>query len=144
MKHYLKFVIPGKPIAKKRPKFARRGKFVTTYNEQESEESKFMIQLMNQLPAGFKPFEKGIPVFLDCVFYMPIPQASKKKTAQMISGEIMHTKKPDADNLLKFVKDCSNQIIYHDDSQVVYVRARKIYGEEPRTLFFVNVLSKLI
>lgn len=142
MKPYLKFTIPGKPIAKKRPKFARRGKFTTTYNDQETEEGKFMFHLMRQLPDGFKPFEGDVPLFLDCVFYMPIPKStSKKKRAQMIAGEIMHTKKPDTDNLIKFVKDCSNEIIWHDDSQIVYVRGRKFYGEDPRTLIFVNKLN---
>jgi Holliday junction resolvase RusA-like endonuclease len=33
----LLITIPGKPIAKKRPRFARRGKFVTTYNDQQTE-----------------------------------------------------------------------------------------------------------
>lgn len=142
MKRYLKIVIPGKPIAKKRPQFARRGKFTTTYNDQESEESKFMFHLMRQLPDGFKPFDREIPLFLDCVFFMPIPKStSKKKRAQMISGELMHTKKPDWDNLIKFTKDCCNEIVWHDDSQIAYGRGRKLYGENPRTLIFINKLN---
>lgn len=140
MKRYLKFVIPGKPIAKNRPRFAKRGKKTITYSDQETEEGKFMIQLMNQLPRDFKPFAKGVPLSIDCFCFMPIPKSSKKKEAMMLNGEMLHTKRPDWDNLIKFVKDCCNTIVWHDDSQVAKGRCEKIYSHEPRTLFFVNQL----
>lgn len=101
-----------------------------------------MFLLMRQLPDGFKPFEPGVPLFLDCVFYMPIVKGtSQKKRKQMLAGEIIHTKKPDKDNLEKFVMDCCNGVVWHDDSQVAHGRQRKLFAENPRTLFFVNVLN---
>jgi phage terminase large subunit GpA-like protein len=51
----INITIPGPPIAKKRPKFARRGKFVTTYNPQDSEEGRWKV--------------KGANHFLDCEVY---------------------------------------------------------------------------
>ena len=44
----IKIIVPGEPIAKARPKFARRGKFVQTYNIQETEEGKFIAQVLAQ------------------------------------------------------------------------------------------------
>jgi Holliday junction resolvase RusA-like endonuclease len=41
--------IPGKPIAKARPRFARRGKFVTTYSAQETEEGNFYMLAREQV-----------------------------------------------------------------------------------------------
>jgi len=56
----------GVPIAKKRPRFARRGKFVTTYNDQETEEGKFLLFIREQWKQEKIP--AGTPVDLDLVF----------------------------------------------------------------------------
>ncbi|MEM2963749.1 MAG: RusA family crossover junction endodeoxyribonuclease [Candidatus Anstonellales archaeon] len=42
--------------------------------------------------------------------------------------EVMHTKKPDLDNLAKAVKDALKGIIYQDDSQIVEAHLYKRYG----------------
>ena len=121
--------IPGAPIAKKRPRFARRGKFVSTYNPQESEEGKFVCLMSSQL-NGHKPIPAGTPIFLQAQFHMPFPASmSMKKRATAT-----HTKKPDVDNLLKFLKDCANGVLWHDDSQVVWVLAQKLYSNSPCTV----------
>ena len=128
----LTITIPGKPIAKARPRFARRGKFVKTYSCQETEEGRFMFSLMAQLREGWQPIHG--PVRLEALFMMPITSsASNKKRLDMALGNIRHTKKPDTDNLLKFVKDCANGILWKDDSQVYSLYATKFYAETPGT-----------
>jgi Holliday junction resolvase RusA-like endonuclease len=123
--------IPGVPIAKKRPRFARRGGFVTTYNPQESEEGKWITLAMSQIKEK-KPAH--IPIVLNIIFVMPIPKSTSKKKADLMrEGVIFHTKKPDLDNLIKFVKDCLNGIAWHDDSQVYKIWAEKRYGDNPET-----------
>ena len=132
----IEIVVPGKPIAKKRPRFARRGKYTAVINDQETEGGKFIIQCLQQL-NGEKPLEG--PIALHCCFYMPIPKStSKKKRALMIDGLEHHTKKPDVDNLVKFVADCLNSIAWHDDRQIVAIRATKIYANDPKTEIFVE------
>jgi Holliday junction resolvase RusA-like endonuclease len=134
----MQIVIPGKPIAKARPKFARRGKFVTTYNPQESEEGKWITQAIGQIPEVVDG-----PILLRCWFSMPIPKsASKKAIAGMVSGDIQHTKKPDLDNLVKFVKDCLNGIAWKDDSQVVKMIAAKGYSAAPFTMVEISEFCK--
>ncbi len=56
----------------------------------------------------------------------------------MSSGAIKHTKRPDLDNCVKFVKDCLNGIVWWDDSQVYEVHAKKIYDENPRTYIIIR------
>ena len=124
----LTITIPGAPIAKKRPRFARRGKFVTTYNDQQTEEGKFICLMQTQL-NGHKPIPAGTPIYLQAQFHMPFPASmSAKKRATAI-----HTKKPDVDNMLKFLKDCANGVLWNDDSEVVWVCAQKLYSDNPRT-----------
>jgi len=118
-------VIPGKPIAKARPRFYRKGKHVGTYNCQQTEEGRFLLQVTQQFTG--EPI-KG-PVKLHLVFNMPIPKSyTKKKRCEIETGAMQHTKKPDLDNLLKFVKDCLNGVAWIDDSQVYFESAIKIYG----------------
>jgi Holliday junction resolvase RusA-like endonuclease len=116
-------IISGKPIAKKRPRFFRRDNFAGTYNCQETEEGRWILDAKQAITerAG-----AGTPVALKCWFYFDFPKSmSKKKRAGAI-----HTKKPDLDNLVKFVKDCLNGIAWHDDSQVVSLMAKKLYDYE--------------
>lgn len=133
----IQITIPGKPIAKKRPKFFRRGKNVGTYNCQETEEGRFMAQLSAARPEGFELI-KG-PIDLTLRFWMPIPaSASAKKRKAMENSEIRHINKPDLDNLVKFVKDCANGILWHDDSQVDGMWVTKDYAREPETSITIS------
>ena len=126
--------IPGKPISKMRPRFARRGKFVTTYNAQESEEGKFVCLMQSQL-KGHQPIPAGTPIKLTVIFYMPIPASMPKKK---LKADVQHTKKPDLDNLIKFVKDCANGVLWHDDSQVNNIQASKLYSFSPSTVIILG------
>jgi Holliday junction resolvase RusA-like endonuclease len=131
----IELIIPGKPIAKKRPRFVRRGKFVGTYSDQETEEGRFILEVKSQLNGC--DIIKG-PVKLTVTCFMPIPKStSKKKKAQMLRGEIKHTKKPDFDNLIKFICDCLNGIVWKDDSQVYMSSILKIYAEHPMTIISI-------
>jgi len=130
-----KFTIPGIPIAKARPRFFRRGNFVGTFNPQQTEESRAMLIISNAAKMLAVPIEKGTPISITALFVFPYPASmSAKKRAAMPA----HVKKPDADNLLKFIKDCANGILWHDDSQVNNLTARKEYGDTPRTVLTVE------
>lgn len=127
----LLLTIPGTPVAKKRPRFVRRGKFVGTYNPQQTEEGRWLWDASQQIGPDFNIIT-DVPIEIDMKFYMPIPAAaSKKKRDSMVLAA--HTKKPDIDNLQKFALDCLNGILFHDDSQVYRIIASKIYGTLPRT-----------
>jgi len=128
--------IPGKPIAKKRPRFARRGKFVTTYNDQETEEGKFLLLAMQQI-GDKKPLEG--PIMISAEFFMPIPKStSKKKTLLMEAGKIKHTKKPDTSNIIKFYEDVLNGVAWKDDSQIFMMTAEKKYSLIPKVRLLIR------
>lgn len=125
-------IINGKPIAKKRPRFFRGKNFVGTYNDQRTEEGRWLFEAQQQIT---EMIPEDISITLRCMFYMPIPKStSKKKRAEML----YHLKKPDLDNLVKFVKDCLNGVLWRDDSQVSELFAGKIYSDNPRTEIWVE------
>lgn len=136
----LQITIPGAPIAKKRPRFYRRGNHVGTYNSQETEEGRFMQMLAMSLPSGWQPLD--CPVSMLVSFCMPIPATtSRKKREEMLLGEIKHVKRPDIDNLQKFLKDCCNGLVWRDDSQVFHVEAEKSYSLAPVTRICLRWVS---
>uniref|UniRef100_A0A6H1ZX94 Putative endodeoxyribonuclease n=1 Tax=viral metagenome TaxID=1070528 RepID=A0A6H1ZX94_9ZZZZ len=130
----MKITIPGKPIAKRRPRFVRRGKFVGTYNDQQTEEGQWILDAKPQVTEKMEG-----PLVLNCLFIMPIPKGtSKKQMTVMLETPRPHDKKPDLDNLIKFVKDCLNELAWRDDSQIAQIGAMKVYGENPMTEIFIR------
>jgi Holliday junction resolvase RusA-like endonuclease len=128
-----KIVILGDPIAKKRPKFARRGNFVTVYDAQKKETDDIKIQLLAQWP--YKPIETGLEI--EILFYMPIPASwSKKRKEEALKSET-HKSKPDLDNLVKLFFDAMNNVIYSDDRLIYKLTAGKCYDLNPRTEIYI-------
>ena len=133
-KELIRITVPGKPIAKKRPRFARRGKFVMTYNDQETEEGRFLWDVKRQFTG--ETVKEAIGVYLK--FFMPIPKsASKKQIVMMIGGDVAHTKKPDIDNLIKFTLDCLNGVVFEDDSQIVDLHLTKRVSKQMPGIFVI-------
>lgn len=124
-------IIPGKPIAKNRPRFARRGNAVVAYSSQETEEGRHM----NFIRAKFAHEPLDGPLTLEAEFYFAPPaSASKKRREAMLNGTEPCTNPKDVDNLLKFIMDASNGILWHDDRQVVRLSGFKAYGERDQTV----------
>ena len=134
----IEFTIPGIPIAKKRPRFARRGKFVTTYNDQQTEEGRWLLSAREAFRREGLNEPLNVPVTLKMVFYMPIPASVSKKQRALMELNQAHTKKPDIDNLLKFSLDCLNGELFRDDSLVYAIRAVKRYAAIPITFITAN------
>ena len=127
-------IIPGKPIGKARPRFSKVGSFVKVYSAQAKEEKAIIKEFKTQW--RLRPLE--CPVIVSMVFCMPITKASKKTVADMLSGVLKHTKKPDCSNLIKMYEDCANGIIWQDDKQIFEIEATKAFAKEPQTIIRVE------
>lgn len=136
------FVVPGQPVAKGRARFAKRGNFVQTYTPEKTANYESLVKLCSgQAMAGHAPFAGPVILHLDVV--MAIPSSwSKKKQAAALAGDIAATKKPDADNVLKAIKDGMNGIVYVDDAQAVDIRVIKRYGATPSVSVNVWCVNK--
>lgn len=129
----MRIQIDGNPIPDARPRVTRYG----TYNPRHREKTRLKTYLLS---LGIKALSGPLKVSL--VFFMAIPKStSKKKSKEMLTNRITHTKKPDLDNLVKFVFDSCTGILFDDDRQIVHLEAFKCYDESPSTMIDIEPFS---
>ena len=58
----------------------------------------------------------------------------------MFKGEMLPTKKPDVDNIIKIILDSLNGLAYKDDARIAACSCQKFYASNPRVEL---VLSKV-
>ncbi len=134
------FTIPGQPVAKGRPRFSRQGKVVRTYTDAATQSFENLVKFAAaHAMSGQEPSAE--PLAIEVHLYMQIPASwSNKKRLQAMQGIVLPTKKPDADNVLKGLKDGCNGIVWRDDAQVVEILLRKRYAETPSAVVHVSNL----
>lgn len=136
----MEIIIKGKPIAKARPKFYRRGKHVGTYNPQESEEGRWLWEAKQQITECF---DGPIKVYIE--FYFSRPKShygtGQNKDVLKMSSPKYHLQKPDIDNCVKFVLDCLNGHAFKDDKQIFAIEAYKSWDDWEEESTFVQVTS---
>jgi len=129
----ISFVVEGEPQGKGRPRFARRGKFVTTYTPKATSDYEDVIELKARLEMaknGFDGWHNNEPLFIRVNAFYPIRKSYSNAVKQMIKDNLLlPTKKPDVDNVLKCVMDALNGIVWHDDAQIVNAKITKEYGD---------------
>lgn len=137
----ISFTIPGQPVAKGRPKFARRGNFVTAYTPAKTQSYENLVRMAAaEAMAGANPSAR--PIALSLSLWLQIPASwSQTKRKKAAFGAVLPTKKPDADNILKGIKDGCNGIVWRDDAQVVRITLEKRYSEQPRATVSVSELD---
>lgn len=123
----IEITIPGRPRHQERPRVARHGGYVYKSKKQRENEAEFIglvLQALDGRPRDVIP--ANVPVELSAIYHFVIPKSKRK---HLRTGD-PHTPKPDTDNLTKFVKDCLNGLIWHDDAQVYTEFAVKLWTEE--------------
>ena len=134
------FVIPGTPVGKGRPKFARRGNFVTTYTPEKTATYENLVKVKAEQAMDGRPMIDG-PVEVSIRLIVTPPASwSQKKQREALEGRIFPTSKPDIDNVLKGIMDACNEIVFKDDKQAVDVRVVKRYGQVARAAVEVRPL----
>ncbi|MFM0022169.1 RusA family crossover junction endodeoxyribonuclease [Paraburkholderia azotifigens] len=131
-KRSVSFTVDGDPVPKGRPRASRTDTGVRMHTPKATKkyESKIRGAAAAAMFGGI-PF--GRPVSITVSIYLPIPESwSKARQTKARIGVICATNKPDADNVLKAIKDGMNGIVYEDDSQVIAMAVTKKYGVEPR------------
>ncbi|MEH6434309.1 RusA family crossover junction endodeoxyribonuclease [Massilia sp. DD77] len=137
----IEFIVPGQPVPKGRPKFARRGKGVVAYTPAKTAAYESLVQhAASAAMLGREPTARPVKLVVRLALGVPASW-SKKRRIMAIAGAIRATKKPDADNVLKGLKDGCNGIVWKDDAQVVCIELLKFYGEIPCAAITVHELD---
>jgi crossover junction endodeoxyribonuclease RusA len=72
--------------------------------------------------AGLECSDNGVPFRLALVFRFKRPKSVRKTV-------LYKTTHPDTDKLIRAILDALTGIVWHDDAQVVEIRAKKEFGE---------------
>lgn len=141
------FIVPGEAVGKGRPRVrmlgAKPGKkpVPMLYTPAETKAYEDLIARYAAASMQGRELITG-PVLVELKIAVGIAQSwSKKKTAAALAGQVMPTKKPDADNVLKAICDGINGIVFRDDVQVVNVSMSKRFAEKPGVLVRVVPLE---
>lgn len=122
----LTFTVYGVPIPKGSAKgFKHRstGRVIVTHDNPRTKSWQQAVLEAAQIAMGFDPPVDG-PVALTLRFYLPKPKSTPRRVVDAV-------KKPDLDKLVRCAKDgLTRGGVYHDDSQVVAVVARKDFAAD--------------
>lgn len=137
----ISFIVPGTPVGKGRPKFARRGSFVTAYTPEKTASYENLVKMAAaQAMAGREIMAGAVCVGIH-LFVTPPASWSQKKQREAVAGRgIFPTSKPDVDNVIKGIFDAMNEIVWKDDKQVVDVVVSKRYCTNARAVVEVTAL----
>lgn len=125
----LSFFIPGSPQGKGRARAVVRHGQVQHYTPEKTRTYEGMIrtQAMAEM-AGERPFEG--PISLGATLTFEIPKSWPKwKRELAMAGRILPTVKPDADNVIKAIKDALNGVAWVDDCQVCSLNVQSRYQD---------------
>lgn len=125
------FVVPGEAVGKGRPRVSTIGGHARMFTPQKTANYETLIAMTAQQAMAGRELIGG-PVLVEMKILVSVAASwSKKKTAEALAGDVMPTKKPDADNVLKAICDGINGIVFKDDVQVVNVSLSKRFSETP-------------
>lgn len=135
--------IPGKPEAKPRPRACQMGKHIHIYQPKPPTWTK-AIKAVASKHKPDTPFTP--PIMVDILFMMPRPKAHYRtgKNADVLRPDapIIHTAKPDRDNLDKMVLDTLQDIGYFEnDSGVSVGTLLKIWANPSAAGIYVRIVE---
>lgn len=120
------YTLIGKPIPLARPRKGPHG----FYNSQHKQFNDARIQLIYQ--HHNRPLYTG-PLYLKATFYFKPPRNKQPQH---------HTTRPDLSNLIKFIEDVAQGILFIDDCLIAACDTLKTYDLEARTEFSLTPLSQ--
>ena len=123
------FILMGDPVAKARARM-RYGFGKRFYDLQHADKIAQRMEIEHQMLG-----DKFIgPCHADFIFYMPIKRTTKYKENDPMFY------KPDTDNMIKWICDVMESVVYDNDCILSEIYSRKIYGNTPRTEITIREL----
>jgi Holliday junction resolvase RusA-like endonuclease len=134
----VRFVVPGRPVPKARPRLGAGGRVFTPTTTTAAERA--------VASAAWRAWPNDAafsdrPVEIDATFIYAVPASwPKHRRLAAVAGDVPMVAGADIDNLLKTVLDGLNGGPITDDSRVIAVSGRKAYGPVDETHVVVRLL----
>ena len=117
------FVVPGKDGGRARAVVVQTNKKpLAHWQTQVANEARVALKARERNQQSFgaelPPLDFDGPIAIDAAFYFNRPKSAKRQHP---------TVKPDLDKLVRAILDALTGVIWRDDSQVVFIEARKSY-----------------
>lgn len=126
------FVVNGGPIGKMRHRsMVLPNGMIHNYNSKKNTDYEKLVAMEYKNQCRGIYFVGELEVYIDSYFGIP-KSWSKKKQEQALNGEIRPNTKPDCDNISKIILDSLNKVAFDDDKQVIELKVRKWYSNDPR------------
>jgi Holliday junction resolvase RusA-like endonuclease len=136
---FVRFDVPGRPVAKQRVRMNTKTGNVFTPLKTINYEGLVALAAQDAL-LGQPPTLLAMEVHIDV--RMPVPQSwAKGKQALARQGKIRPTGKPDLDNIAKIL-DGLNMVVWVDDSRIVDLSLSKYYDDRPGITVHVYTLGE--
>lgn len=121
-----KTIIPLTPRPKASVRVGRYG----SYNPSQKEMDKITQLVKSQLRGVEGALLQG-PLLVIYHFHLPLPGICKG-LKRPLKHMTPHNKRPDIDNLMKFVNDALNGVLWRDDSQIAYCMMTKSFTQDKK------------
>lgn len=128
----IKFIIPGEPQGKARPRVVRmKSGRSMSYTPDKTVAYEELVRQRFLAEAQGRRFADDAPIDIIITAFLSIPKSvSKQKQMLMTSGALFPQKKPDLDNVMKIVCDALNGFAYRDDAQIVNAKICKRWSSD--------------
>jgi Holliday junction resolvase RusA-like endonuclease len=123
----IQFYIKQKIRGKAAP--ARSFAYGHTYNPSEKYMNKWRKEASVYFREELSEYEGPVEIEMDCFFKRPEKHISRQMKVKP-SAPLFCLKKPDCDNINKFVLDCVSGVGFRDDKQVVRLSTRKFWATQ--------------
>ena len=130
----MKYILHGDPIALQRPRFIRG--YVVDFQSQE----KMLDGIQIRKQYGLNEPLIG-PIMADITFFMRMPKSYSDRKRDRLR-DTPHYQKPDLDNMIKYILDVCNGILYKDDALISEIHARKIWADLGKTEITLEKLNE--
>lgn len=129
----IRFIIPGEPQGKARPRVVRmKSGRSMSYTPDKTVAYEELVRQRFLTSANGKRFADDAPLEIWITAFMQMPKsATKTRLAQMSTGKLQPLKKPDLDNIMKIVCDALNGTAYRDDAQITKATLAKCWSVYP-------------
>jgi Holliday junction resolvase RusA-like endonuclease len=141
MAEAIRFIVPGQPVGKGRPRVGNVGGFSRLYTPEKTVSYENLVGYSAAQAMKGRPLIDS-PVSVTLHIGVQIPASwSGAKRRRALAGVELPTTKPDIDNVEKVIFDGMNGVVWKDDVQVVDVCKTKRYSLTPGVSVEVSICA---